>query len=224
MPKNVSIFEVVKIFFIGGIASLICTLTFGELIGNIDNAFLDTVVWAGLEEIAKVIVVLVILRRANYKYILNGLLIGAAVGCGFAVFETAGYAFRYYISSGAGVMLDVIYQRGILSFGGHISWAAVEGAAIVLVKCSSKLRLSHVFSKRFLAYLAFTCALHILWNLQFNFLSAISGKHLVLCVLIMTVVVTLIKVGAWQVYEERANLNTDGASQIKENEIFTGNE
>jgi RsiW-degrading membrane proteinase PrsW (M82 family) len=49
---------------------------------------------AGLvEETAKLLTVVLVVRNTRYKYILNGLLFGAAVGTGFAAFESAGYAF-----------------------------------------------------------------------------------------------------------------------------------
>ncbi|MFK9090737.1 PrsW family glutamic-type intramembrane protease [Bacillus salipaludis] len=50
------------------------------------------------EELAKAVTVIYFVRRLKYKYILNGLLLGAAVGAGFAAFETAGYALRGLLS------------------------------------------------------------------------------------------------------------------------------
>src|SRR5207244_7482217 len=49
-----------------------------------------------IEEVAKLATVVLVVRQATrYKYILNGMLFGAAVGVGFAVFESAGYAFEH---------------------------------------------------------------------------------------------------------------------------------
>lgn len=47
-----------------------------------------------IEEVEKIVVVAYFLRGKKEKYILNVLLIGAAVGTGCAVFESAGYAFN----------------------------------------------------------------------------------------------------------------------------------
>ncbi len=58
-----------------------------------------------IEEAAKAIIVAVFLfksKRSNY--ILDGLLIGAAVGTGFAAFETAGYILRFGLNSGLQAM------------------------------------------------------------------------------------------------------------------------
>src|SRR5262249_60599294 len=47
-----------------------------------------------IEDLAKLIALVLIVRGRRYKYILNGMLFGAAIGAGFACFETAGYAYR----------------------------------------------------------------------------------------------------------------------------------
>jgi len=52
-----------------------------------------------VEEAAKLAAVLLMVRGVKYRYTLNGLLFGAAVGVGFAMFESAGYALREFLSS-----------------------------------------------------------------------------------------------------------------------------
>ena len=46
-----------------------------------------------LEETGKALALLVVVGSLRYRWQLNGLLFGAAVGAGFAGFESAGYAF-----------------------------------------------------------------------------------------------------------------------------------
>jgi len=60
---------------------------------------------------------------------LTGMLVGAAVGAGFAAIESAGYAV---IKSGWSY--DNMILRAFLRVGGHVSWAAVSGGALVWVK------------------------------------------------------------------------------------------
>ena len=83
------------------------------------------------EELAKAVVVLILVRRLWGCLISNGLLVGAVVGTGFAVFETMGYGT-------AGWMRDqmewTLLVRGILSVGGHVVWSAICGAAIMLAQ------------------------------------------------------------------------------------------
>jgi RsiW-degrading membrane proteinase PrsW (M82 family) len=54
----------------------------------------------------KLAAVIIVARNVKYKYILNGIVFGAAIGCGFAWFETAGYSFyRGYL---VGYMVNLL--------------------------------------------------------------------------------------------------------------------
>lgn len=76
-----------------------------------------------IEEVAKAVIVAVFLFKSKKSnYILDGLLIGVAVGAGFAAFETAGYILRFGMSSGLQAMLEIIKLRGFLAPGGHVAW------------------------------------------------------------------------------------------------------
>ena len=48
------------------------------------------------EEPAKLAAVILLARGIKFPWVVNGLVLGAAVGAGFAIFETAGYL--YFIS------------------------------------------------------------------------------------------------------------------------------
>jgi protease PrsW len=93
----------------------------GTVIGFLFTEFLDTALasslsWMGaslagiVEEIAKLLAVCVIVGRRKNRFILNGVLFGAAVGAGFAVFESMGYAFDAFRNAFAGAMLTDIYK------------------------------------------------------------------------------------------------------------------
>ena len=81
VPRNISLYDVVKMTAIGGILSILAAvLAFYYGMGSV------FAVWAGLvEEPAKLIVIYAILHKKNYKYAMNGALVGMAVGTGFAV-------------------------------------------------------------------------------------------------------------------------------------------
>lgn len=75
-----------------------------------------------VEELAKAVIVAVFLFKIKKSnYILDGLLIGSAVGAGFAAFETAGYILRFGLNSGLEAMLEIIKLRGFLVPGGHVA-------------------------------------------------------------------------------------------------------
>lgn len=93
IKRDIPFFEVFKGFMLGGVASLAITLFFGEY-----TSFVSTEAWwAGfIEEPAKLLATLFIVsplfRKGN---VLHGMLMGCAVGAGFAAFESAGYVYRF---------------------------------------------------------------------------------------------------------------------------------
>lgn len=112
IPRDISLMEVVKIVALGGILSLIATLVLSE--------FGDTsTTWVGLiEEPAKLIVIYFLLKRKNRVYILDGVLIGMAVGTGFAVMETLYYVFNYFtegVVEGMLILINGHYESGCTS-------------------------------------------------------------------------------------------------------------
>lgn len=106
IPRDISLMEVVKIVAVGGILSLIATLVL--------SMFGDTsTTWVGfIEEPAKLIVIYFLLKRKNRVYILDGVLIGMAVGTGFAVMETLFYVFDNFTESVIIGLLILIEELG----------------------------------------------------------------------------------------------------------------
>ncbi len=103
VPRNISLAEVMKIVAVGGILSLIATLVL-EYFDSTSSA-----IWAPLtEEPAKLIIVYLILKKGNHKYILNGMLIGMAVGTGFAVMETLYYILDSFTVGAMDGLLNVM--------------------------------------------------------------------------------------------------------------------
>ncbi len=90
IPRSISLAEILRIVAVGGALSLLFTMLF-----NMINP-LQGVQWAPVtEEPAKLIIILILLRKKNYKYITEGILLGMAVGTGFAIMETLNYVMNY---------------------------------------------------------------------------------------------------------------------------------
>ena len=96
--KNVSFYLAMKAFFVGGVLSLITSLFMFQVSYFFGLGWLGDSVAGVAEEIGKLMAVLIIVRSARYGYILNGLLFGAAIGAGFAAFESAGYALNQLLN------------------------------------------------------------------------------------------------------------------------------
>ncbi|MBV8996172.1 MAG: PrsW family intramembrane metalloprotease [Pseudonocardiales bacterium] len=94
---------------------------------------LPTVFIGLIEEAAKLLVPVAMLIFTRYRAnSADGLLIGAAVGMGFAVLETLGYGFVTLLATG-GNLTDaegLLLLRGILSPAGHAAWTGLAAAAL----------------------------------------------------------------------------------------------
>lgn len=168
--RNIPFYKVVKYFLLGGALSLILAILFFSLDFNTDISTYSGALMVGLiEEVAKAaIVAFFLFKEKRSNYILDGLLIGAAVGAGFAAFETAGYILRFGLQGGNAAMLEIIKIRGFLAPGGHVAWASIEGAALMYVKGLDKLDKSHLNDKRFLLMCLIPILLHGIWDMPIN--------------------------------------------------------
>ena len=167
--KNIPFYKVIKYFILGGALSLLLAILYFDIITVEQLDYKGAIMVGFIEEAAKaVIVALFLFKSKKSKYILNGLLIGAAVGAGFAAFETAGYILKFGLTGGDAAMLQVIKLRGFLAPGGHVAWAAIEGAALMYVKGFDKLNKSHLNDKRFLLVCLISVIGHGIWDMPIN--------------------------------------------------------
>ncbi len=197
--KNIPFYKVLKYFILGGALSLILALLFFSLDINTDISTYNGALMVGvIEEIPKAtIVALFLFKNKKCNYILDGLLVGAAVGAGFAAFETAGYILRNGISGGINMMLYVIKLRGFLAPGGHVAWAAIEGAALMYVKGFEPLDKKHLNDKRFLLMCLIPIVLHGIWDMPISL--PYCGIPIILTILAWLVIIYYINLGLKQV-------------------------
>lgn len=194
-PRNVSFHQVLMLVCFGGIVSLFVSLI-GFSFRSLD--------WLGasqagiIEEIGKLLTVFLIVRKSQYKYILNGLLFGAAVGAGFAAFESAGYAFNALLRDRSlDSMSTVIHLRAFLSPFGHVAWTAIAAGVLWRIKGEQPLRVNMLVDPRFLKPFCIPVVLHMVWNAPLP--SPFYLRHLVLGVVGWFVVFGLVQEGLRQV-------------------------
>ena len=217
--KNVSLYKLIQTFLVGGCASLVATLFLFSIVGAHELDFFGAFMTGIVEETGKVVIVYWFLRRLGKLSILSGLLIGASVGAGFAAFESAGYALQpviqffqnsgYYAAYGqqldASAMMEAINQsiflRGFLAPGGHVTWAAISGAALVIAaKAKGKIDTSLFSDGKFLRLFLIPVVLHGTWDSP---LSAIGIEFymvpIALTIIVWIVVLILINMGLSEV-------------------------
>jgi RsiW-degrading membrane proteinase PrsW (M82 family) len=155
-----------------------------------------------VEEIGKLLAVVVFCRQGNYKYILNGLLFGAAVGAGFSAFESAGYAFdRLWSSANVDAMLGTMYTRAFLAPFGHVPRTAIAAGALWRAKGDRPFSFSMFVDARFLKAFSIPVVLHMIWNAPIP--SPFNVVQLSMGVIGWIVVLGLVQQGLQQVRDEQ---------------------
>lgn len=238
--RNVSLYMVVRLAFLGGILSLLITSVIDNLAGYglLPNSELLSSLGASsagpMEETAKVLAMVAVARAAKYKYKLNGLLVGAAVGVGFAAFESMGYALTFFtngtiggtietiaserssdlsiakslgVLQGADAMLDVIVVRGILSPLGHIVWSAIAGCALWRVIKGRAFKWQMLCDEKFIRLLLVPVFLHMVWNSPFQL--PLYGKYLIVGAVGWFVCLSLVQEGLHEIAAEQVEARGD---------------
>ena len=195
-PKNISFFSIIKYFLIGGCASLVVTLLLNDFVTMEVDEWVSAMLTGIIEEVAKLaIVAIILLRNKNMKYALNGLLVGAAIGAGFAAFESAGYAFNIFLGSLLNSQLNVAYAysemmdniilRALLAPGGHVIWAAMSGYAIMLVKKNGGEGVFFLNQKAFWKIFWIPILLHAVWDMPIALSNTLVGVLAPIVVLVV---------------------------------------
>lgn len=192
-PKNVSFYNVLKIFIVGGCASLLLAIAMFSLLQDTGKEFLEAIITGVVEEVAKAgIVAYFVFREKDAKYTVNGLLIGAAVGAGFAAFESAGYALRFFLNNNYSTMMEVIFLRAFLAAGGHVAWAPMAGYAMMLAKGEGSMNMK-VFAKAdFWKVFWMPIAMHAIWDMPILTTVETPVVQIVLCLAAWVVLFVLI--------------------------------
>lgn len=190
--SHLNSYHVTKAVVIGGLLSIVFTLVINDL--PIVSNFTFTPMLAGpVEESAKLIAAVFIARRwVSARQVQDGIVIGASVGAGFAMIETAGYIFESFVLIDEEVAslnlhgaIETLAIRAIMSPFAHVLWTAVVAGALWHASQRSNSKLNGFFSHVFLRIFIFIIGLHALWNspwlLPFEgTISSVVGKYLLI--------------------------------------------
>jgi len=143
-----------------------------------------------IEEGCKIAAVAFLARHMRHNESMDGLLLGAAVGMGFAALESTGYAFTAFLTShghiGASIAETVL--RGLLAPFGHGVWTAVLGVVLFRQSGPKHFRITGWV---LLTYL-FVSLLHGLWDglplVFFLFFVVPPGIHIPVATVIISLV------------------------------------
>jgi len=177
-PRNVAFVRVLTLLCAGGVLSIFVSLI-GFQVSSL-HRYLGAPAAGIIEEIGKLIAVIIMVRKGDKLYILNGCLFGAAVGAGFAAFESAGYAFNAFLGalpdkSGAGIffaashMVQSIMLRGILAPFGHVAWTGITAGVLWRARAQKKSIVDALLDGKFIRAFFIVVLLHATWNFTAGF-------------------------------------------------------
>lgn len=155
----------VAAFVPGGVSALLLSIMIDVWFVRWPPGLLLPVV-AVAETSAQLAIIAVLARKIRPYRTRDGLVLGAAVGFGFAAFETAGLAITTMVRPGASTsaLLENIALRGVLAPFGHGLWAALVGGALFTAARHGRLRVSPALVGVFFTVVG----LHLLWDLAPN--------------------------------------------------------
>lgn len=201
--RNISLYTIIKIALTGGALSLIAAMIFDTFLGNNGTLNLSGALITGIsEEVSKVLVAGYFIYKLKAKRIFNGLLIGAAVGSGFAAFEN----IMYMIDDETGQLATITEAliRSIFSISDHTEWCAITAAALVLAKGSRQVEFDDFLKPTFLKFLVSVIVIHTLWD--WDIYDGIF-KYVILAIITWLFVFVLIHAGLREVQKLKLKSN-----------------
>jgi RsiW-degrading membrane proteinase PrsW (M82 family) len=149
------------VFFYGGLLGVLASAVLEPIfVRQMDPLSVLTI--GIIEEGAKIVGVMLISRRIQAHSEMDGLIMGAAVGMGFAALESMGYTFTVFLVS-RGSLSETVFitlLRGFLSPVGHGTWTAILASVLFRERTGIPFRLNGKVIGTFLL----VAVLHALWD------------------------------------------------------------
>lgn len=204
---NASLYQIIRLVFLGGIVSMTISLMFFQISDSLEVDWLGASFAGLVEEPGKLLALAIVVNSSRYHYTLNGLLFGAAIGTGFAAFESAGFAL-YAGLYNAEDMLDSIMLRGMLAPFGHIVWTGMCAGALWKVKGKQPFQFRMLKDPRFYRVFIIAVVMHMIWNSPIYL--PFYLKYLILGAAAWVIVFSLIQSGLKQIMAEKAAVMGSG--------------
>jgi RsiW-degrading membrane proteinase PrsW (M82 family) len=150
-----------------------------------------------IEEAAKLAALLLVTRRMARRHTRDGVVLGTAVGLGFAAFESAGYAFQTLLAKGGGLddLIRTEVLRGLLTPFGHGLWTGILGGVIFhrLMRRRGHRWTDAIGPGVVLAYLGVSL-LHALWDAMPDLVNTLTQYYTGLVVVSLLGILALVAV------------------------------
>jgi len=136
--SSLTLYSILTCFVVGGVlgvlgASVLESFLLTPSTTPYESISLSDAMLVGLiEEGCKIVAVMIVARRINHSSEMDGLLLGGAVGMGFAALESTGYAFTALLTSHGYISASIVATvvRGLFAPFAHGTWTAILGAVL----------------------------------------------------------------------------------------------
>jgi len=173
--SQVTLVSIARAFFYGGVLGVFAAALLEPIF--IRRLTFESAFAVGLiEEFAKILGVLVVARHHRHDSEIDGVILGAAAGMGFAALESSGYVFTAFVQSGGSLsaLVLVTLLRGLLSPVGHGTWTAILASVLFREGMPNHFRINRAVLGAYLTVVV----LHGLWDGVPQLLTAFAGSGL----------------------------------------------
>jgi protease PrsW len=173
--SQVTLVSVSRTFFFGGVLGVFAAALLEPVF--IRRLTFESAFGVGLiEEFAKILGVVLLARHHRHDSEIDGVILGAAAGMGFAALESSGYVFTAFVASG-GSLSDAVLTtllRGLLSPVGHGTWTAILASVLFREGAPNHFRINAAVIGAYLT----VAVLHGLWDGLPQLVAAVTGAGL----------------------------------------------
>jgi RsiW-degrading membrane proteinase PrsW (M82 family) len=173
--SQVTLVSTARAFFYGGVLGVLAAAVLEPVFIRQLNV-LTTFEIGLIEEAAKILGVFVVARHHRHDSEIDGLILGAAAGMGFAALESSGYVFTAFVESGGSLsaLVLVTLLRGLLSPVGHGTWTAILASVLFREGRPATFKLDRAVLGAYLT----VSVLHGLWDGLPAVVAAVAGPGL----------------------------------------------
>jgi RsiW-degrading membrane proteinase PrsW (M82 family) len=173
--SQVTLVSTARAFFYGGVLGVFAAALL-EPVFIRQLTFLSAFQVGLIEELAKILGVLVVARHHRHDAEIDGIILGGAAGMGFAALESSGYVFTAFIESGGSLsaLVLVTLLRGLLSPVGHGTWTAILASVMFRESRPNRFRLDRAVIGAYLTVVV----LHGLWDGLPQLVGIMTGQGL----------------------------------------------
>jgi protease PrsW len=192
--------KILEAFALGGTLSILLA-ALGEYL-LLDRGVLAYFGVGLIEEAAKLVALWLLARRLASYSIRDGIVLGVAVGFGFAAVESSGYALVALVGPHGldlDKMIGTVFVRGLLAPVGHGLWTGILGGVLFMAARQGRLRFAPIVVATYL----FVSALHALFDSS-------RGLAWVACTGLVSLVGIYAMVRVWRLATRRAEAGVAG--------------